>query len=97
MTQANPSVTAACCEMTLGQGGVGQTPGIAAMPRGPGVGPHFPWALPGVAQGRANEGAGAARGVSGGRAVAAAALSRGRVGKKREKIPLFHDLTGFFG
>ena len=71
------------CEMRNDPRAGGGSGRPRASPRYPGVGPHFTWALPGVARPRDNEGAGAARGVSGGRAVAAAALSRGRAGKKR--------------
>ena len=60
---------------SAGRGSAGRP---QASPRCSGVGPNFPWALPGVARPRGNEGAGAARGVSGGRAVAVVALPRGR-------------------
>ena len=64
-----------------GRGEVGQTPGIAAVPRGRAT---FRGALPGVARPSGNEGAGVARGAPGGGAVAAVALSRGRAEKNRK-------------
>ena len=60
---------------TPGRGEVGQTPGIAAVPRGRAT---FRGALPGVARPSGNEGVGVARGAPGGGAVAAVVLSRGR-------------------